>query len=131
MSTRRRAARAGSESTENVRIHSDLRDRGIAEELRAAFAERLAPVSASGPPEAYEAALDAVVLAYRKGAHAASTAPASLYELQQLMTGFAEELRKLEEAMRTLDARGCGRRPTSPSTAACTDAGRARDACFG
>ena len=100
MSTRRRPARAGAESTENVRIHSDLRERGIAEDLRAAFAERLAPISASAP-EAYEAALDAVVLAYREGAPAA---PSSPHELQQLMTGFAEELRKLEEALRTLDA---------------------------
>ena len=104
MSTRRRPVRAGADSTENVRIHSDLRERGIAEELRAAFAERLAPISASGPPEAYAAALDAVVLAYRNGAPAAPTGPVSLNELQQLMTGFADELRKLEEAMRTLDA---------------------------
>ena len=103
MSTRRRPARAGAESTENVRIHSDLRERGIAEDLRAAFAERLAPISASAP-EAYEAALDAVVLAYREGAPAAPAAPSSPHELQQLMTGFAEELRKLEEALRTLDA---------------------------
>lgn len=103
MSTRRRPARAGADCTENVRIHSDLRERGIAEELRAAFVERLAPISASGSPEAYAAALDAVVLAYRNGGPALSTSPASLNELQQLMTGFADELRKLEEAMRVLD----------------------------
>jgi hypothetical protein len=104
MSTRRRPARTGADSTENVRIHSDLRERGIAEELRAAFAERLAPISASGSTEAYAAALDAVVLAYRNGPPAAPTAPASLNELQRLMKGFTGELRKLEEAMRTLDA---------------------------
>ncbi len=104
MSTRRRPARAGADSTENVRIHSDLRERGIAKELRAAFAERLAPISASASPEAYQAALDAVVLAYRNGAPAAPTVPASLNELQRLMTGFTGELRKLEEAMRILDA---------------------------
>jgi hypothetical protein len=110
MSTRRRPARSGADGNENVRIHSDLRERGIAEELRDAFAERLAPISASGSPENYAAALDAVVLAYRNGAPAAPSAPsapagpASLNELQRLMTGFTGELRKLEEAMRTLDA---------------------------
>jgi hypothetical protein len=107
MSTRRRPARSGADGNENVRIHSDLRERGIAEELRDAFAERLAPISASGSPENYAAALDAVVLAYRNGAPAVPSAPAgpaSLNELQRLMTGFTGELRKLEEAMRTLDA---------------------------
>jgi hypothetical protein len=100
-SHRSRPHRAAPDPRGELRIRSDLRDRGIAVELHAAFAERLAPISQSGSPEAYEAALDAVALAYRNGA---PSAKASLDELQQLMSGFSDELRKLEEAMRILDA---------------------------
>lgn len=102
MSTRRqRRPGACAEPTESVRILADLGERGIAEELRGAFVERLASVSAVGSPEAYRAALDAVELAYRSGGAAAS---GSSHELEQLLIGFAGELRKLEEAMRTLEA---------------------------
>ncbi len=101
MSTRPRRTSARAEPAESVRILADLRERGIAAELRGSFVERLASVSAEGSPEAYRAALDAVELAYRSGGPAAV---GSFDELEQLMSGFAVELRKLEEAMRTLDA---------------------------
>ncbi|MEN8182051.1 MAG: hypothetical protein ABFS46_05905 [Myxococcota bacterium] len=85
------------------RVEADLLARGIAPEFCEACADRLAPLVASGSVEAYEAALDAVVLAYRNpGPGAEPTVREG--ELQQLMDGFVGELRKLEETMRTLDA---------------------------
>lgn len=97
--SRHRSRPASPDLVGQLRIRSDLRHRGVAAELGAACAERLVPISETGSPEAYEAALDAVALAYRNGA-----AGPSLSELQLLMSGFSDELRKLEEAMRTLDA---------------------------
>ena len=96
-------------STRHARIRADLERRGLAPEFSRAFAERLAPLSQGLSPEAYAAALDAVALAWRgrAGGPDAAQVPrgaGELNELQRLMTGFVGELRKLEEALRILDA---------------------------
>jgi hypothetical protein len=66
-------------------------------------AERLALVQDSGPPEAYQAALDAVALTYRRPPAIELRAPAA-GELERLVSGFACELRKLGESLRSLEA---------------------------
>jgi hypothetical protein len=95
-------------STGCARIRADLERRGLAPEFSRAFAERLAPLSQGLSAEAYAAALDAVALAWGDrdsgvGAQAPRGA-GELNELQRLMAGFVGELRKLEEALRILDA---------------------------
>lgn len=101
MSSRR--SRTAADRSAHGRIRSDLRERGVAPDLLAAFVERLAPISEHGSRKAYEAALDAVMLAYHNGSFAPPDSE-SLKELQRLIAGFAVELRKLQEGMRILDA---------------------------
>ena len=88
-----------------ARIRVDLENRGLDPDFSMAFAQRLEALSKGLSPEAYEAALDAVALA----CDVASTRrdarrPREANELQRLMSGFVGELRKLEEALRILDA---------------------------
>lgn len=87
------------------RIRADLEERGVApnSSWSETVAERLALVQDSGPPEAYEAALDAVALTYRRPP-ALAPRPHGAGELERLVSGFACELRKLGETLRNLEA---------------------------
>jgi hypothetical protein len=96
------------------RLRADLERRGLASELVQPLATRLAPLLDSVSTRAYGAALDAATAAAevaREGVGAES-APASgeadragdVAEIQRLMLGFTDELRKLEEGLRILSA---------------------------
>jgi hypothetical protein len=89
------------------RISADLEDRGVAPELSQPMAARLAPLLDTVSLRAYAAALDAAAAAVdvarvdgESEAHRAS----DVVEIQRLMLGFSDELRKLEEGLRILSA---------------------------
>lgn len=89
------------------RIRADLEKRGVAAEFSQALSRRLESVLVGLPPEAYEALLAGVALAWREGRPAECAALPSrveLDEMQRLMGDFAGELRKLDEALELLTA---------------------------
>ena len=96
------------------RLRADLERRGLARELLQPMATRLAPLLDAVSTRAYGAALDAATAAAevaRDGARAenAIAAPEAdrardVAEIQRLMLGFTDELRKLEEGLRILSA---------------------------
>ena len=96
------------------RLRADLERRGLARELVQPLATRLAPLLDTVSTRAYGAALDAATAAAevaREGAQAenVSAAPEAdragdVAEIQRLMLGFTDELRKLEEGLRILSA---------------------------
>jgi hypothetical protein len=91
------------------RIRVDLERRGVARELTQPMAARLAPLVKALPSRAYGAALDAAAVALSVPrldgeAAGASDRAADVAEIQRLMLGFTDELRKLEEGLRILSA---------------------------
>ena len=88
-------------------IRKDLEKLGVAPEFSRAVSERLERFSAELAPDAYDAVLSGVAMAYgihRKGLQGFKKTARDLDEVQRLMGGFASELRKLDEALRTLAA---------------------------
>jgi hypothetical protein len=89
------------------RIQSDLERRGVTPELSLSLSRQLAPIVADLAPDAYEAILGGVTLAYgaRGGEEGArERTQRDLEEVQQLLCDFGTELRKLDEALEVLAA---------------------------
>lgn len=104
--SRRRPEGAGN-APENAdgtrqRIETDLGRRGVAAEFSASVSRRLAPFAPELSVEAYEGVLSGVALAY--GVHRQAVGEEDPGELERLLGGFVEELRKLDEALETLAA---------------------------
>lgn len=88
-------------------IRADLERIGVAPEFSRSVSERLVRFSDELDSETYDAVLSGVAVAYgihRKGLEGFRKTAADLDEVQRLMGGFASELRKLDEALRTLAA---------------------------
>lgn len=99
-------ARPGRGATRR-RISTDLEDRGVAPELSQPMAARLAPLLNAVSTRAYGAALDAAAAAVdvaRVDVDGESHLASDVAEIQRLMLGFGDELRKLEEGLRILSA---------------------------
>jgi len=89
------------------RLRSELERRGLARELSQPIAARLAPLLETAPTRAWDAAIDAAAAAVevvRDGAANEPDRAADVAEIQRLMLGFTDELRKLEEGLRILSA---------------------------
>jgi hypothetical protein len=89
------------------RIRADLEQRGVDQMLSLQMAARLAPLLKQTSSRAYGAALDAAVAAVgvaREGEGLAPHRAGDVAEIQRLMLGFTDELRKLEEGLRILSA---------------------------
>ena len=88
-------------------IREDLEKLGIAPEFSRRVSERIEGFSNELTPDTYEAVLSGVAMAYgihRKGLEGLKKTARDLDEVQRLMGGFGSELRKLDEALRTLAA---------------------------
>jgi hypothetical protein len=88
-------------------IRRDLERRGVAPEFSRSISDRLHRFAGDLTPDAYEAVLSGVALAYgvhRQGQDGAREDRAGLDEVQRLMGAFASELAKLEEVLETLAA---------------------------
>ena len=99
-------ARSGLGATRR-RIRADLEERGVTRELSLPMAARLAPLLKAVSSRAYGAALDASVAAVdvtRVDGDLESGRASDVAEIQRLMLGFTDELRKLEEGLRILSA---------------------------
>jgi len=99
-------ARAG-QGTTRRRIRTDLETRGVARELSQPMAARLAPLLKAVSTRAYGAALDAAAAAVdvaRVDGDLERGRASDVAEIQRLMLGFTDELRKLEEGLRILSA---------------------------
>ena len=99
-------ARTGRGATRR-RIRADLEDRGVARELSQPMATRLAPLLKTASTRAYGAALDAAAAAVdvaRVDGDLERGRAGDVAEIQRLMLGFTDELRKLEEGLRILSA---------------------------
>ena len=94
------------------RIRADLESRGLPREIAQPVATRLAPLLKASSARAYGAALDvaaaavevAAVEVVRGDAGAENDRAGDVAEIQRLMLGFTDELRKLEEGLRILSA---------------------------
>jgi len=89
------------------RIRADLETRGVARELSQPMAARLAPLLKQASSRAYGAALDAAavtVAVARVDGDLDRGRAGDVAEIQRLMLGFTDELRKLEEGLRILSA---------------------------
>jgi hypothetical protein len=87
------------------RIRLDLERRGVAQDLTQPMATRLAPLVKRLPSGAYGAALDAAAAALSiPRAEGGGDRAEDVAEIQRLMLGFTDELRKLEEGLRILSA---------------------------
>ena len=89
------------------RLRADLESRGLSREISQPMALRLAPLLEAASTRAYGAALDAAAVAVevvRDGAAPARDRAGDVAEIQRLMLGFTDELRKLEEGLRILSA---------------------------
>ena len=99
-------ARTGRGATRR-RIRADLETRGVARELSQPMAARLAPLLKAVSSRAYGAALDAAaatVAVARVDGELERDRAGDVAEIQRLMLGFTDELRKLEEGLRILSA---------------------------
>jgi hypothetical protein len=99
-------ARSGRVATRR-RIRADLEQRGVGQELSLPIAARLAPLLKTASSRTYGAALDAAAAAFclaREGDGLAPDRAGDVAEIQRLMLGFTDELRKLEEGLRILSA---------------------------
>ena len=88
-------------------IQRDLEDRGVPVALATAVSGRLAPHVEGIAESAYEGLLTGVATAYavhRDGFEGTRKTPRDLAEMQQLMSDFGDELRKLDEALEVLSA---------------------------
>jgi len=89
------------------RIRADLESRGLPREIAQPVATRLAPLLKASSARAYGAALDvaaAAVEVARDDAGPENDRAGDVAEIQRLMLGFTDELRKLEEGLRILSA---------------------------
>jgi hypothetical protein len=89
------------------RIRTELERRGVDRALSQPMAARLAPLLETLPARACAAALDAATAALeltRLDGSATHPRSADVAEIQRLMLGFTDELRKLEEGLRILSA---------------------------
>lgn len=92
---------------DSKKIRQDLEKLGVAPELSRAVSEQLERFSADLDRDTYDAVISGVAVAYgvqRKGLQDSKETARDLDEVQRLMGGFASELRKLDEALRTLAA---------------------------
>ena len=99
-------ARTGRGATRR-RIRADLETRGVARALSQPMAARLAPLLKAASSRAYGAALDAAaatVAVARVDGDLERGRAGDVVEIQRLMLGFTDELRKLEEGLRILSA---------------------------
>ena len=88
-------------------IKQDLEDLGVAAESSGALARRLARAARDLEDTAYQSLLAGVALAHgehRRGLDALRSTAKDLEEIQHLLSGFSNELRKLDEAVETLAA---------------------------
>jgi hypothetical protein len=92
-------------------LRADLESRGLSREIARPVATRLAPLLKAASTRAYGAALDAAAAAVavvrddsRRESDGASDHAGDVAEIQRLMLGFTDELRKLEEGLRILSA---------------------------
>jgi hypothetical protein len=125
MSTRLRASmdtEAAALSRQRLaRIQGDLERLGVAGEVREELARRLEALTRRLTPEAYDALVAGVALAHglhREEGRVLRRSLHDLEEIQRLIGGFSDELRKLDEALRTLSAyvRRMGSRADPPSS---------------
>jgi hypothetical protein len=99
-------ARPGRAATRR-RIRADLETRGVARDLSQPMAARLAPLLKAVSSRAYGAAIDAAAAAVdvaRVDGDLENERASDVAEIQRLMLGFTDELRKLEEGLRILSA---------------------------
>ena len=85
------------------RIRADLERRGVAPHLSEPFSERLGEIAGELSASEYHAAILAMTAAYevlQRDAGELESRCRDVREIQQLMQGFASELRKLEEGLR-------------------------------
>lgn len=102
---RRGSRRARAERGEAIR--GELERRGLSEEFARAVTLQLEPFAAELGPEQFDAVLSGVALAYgvhRRKVESFRRAASELDEVQQLLSGFGSELRKLDEAVEILAA---------------------------
>jgi hypothetical protein len=90
-------------------IRRDLERRGVESAFSVTVSLRLAPFADELTVDAYEAILSGVAMAYgvQRGAeraHPGAEGEQNLDEMQRLMSDFAGELRKLDEALEMLAA---------------------------
>jgi hypothetical protein len=86
-------------------IQADLERLGVPDGVRGELAHRLEALSRHLSPEAYDAALAGVALAnglHREEEQVLRRSLRDLEEIQLLIGGFSDELRKLDEALRIL-----------------------------
>jgi len=99
-----------SPSARKRRLRADLESRGLPREMAQPMATRLAPLLKAASTRAYTAALDAAAAAVEVARDDARPQPLApnraddVAEIQRLMLGFTDELRKLEEGLRILSA---------------------------
>ncbi len=89
------------------RLRADLESRGLSSEIAQPMATRLAPLLKTSSTRAYGAALDVAAAAaevIRDDASREDARTGDVAEIQRLMLGFSDELRKLEEGLRILSA---------------------------
>ena len=85
----------------------DLEDRGLSPDFAASLAPRLARVARELGAHRYDALLAGAVLCFgehRRMLETVRETARDLEEMQHLLTGFSDELRKLDEALETLAA---------------------------
>ncbi len=98
-------------SAKKRRLRADLESRGLSREIAQPMATRLAPLLKAASTRAYGAALDAAAAAVEvvrddtsRETDGAGDRAGDVAEIQRLMLGFTDELRKLEEGLRILSA---------------------------
>jgi hypothetical protein len=88
-------------------IRGELARRGVGEGFARAVSEQLEPFAAELPPEHVEAVIAGVTLAWgvhRRSVEAFRRTATDLDEVQRLLSSFAGELHKLDEALEMLAA---------------------------
>ncbi len=92
------------------RLRADLESRGLSREIAQGMATRLAPLLKAASTRVYGAALDAAAAAVEvvrddpSESRSEADRAGDVAEIQRLMLGFTDELRKLEEGLRILSA---------------------------
>ena len=91
---------------DSLRIRTDLEDRGVRPELSKALSSRLEGFADRLPAETYQAVLAGVAIACgeQQKRDGGPSMGRNLEEIQQLLGAFADELRKLDEALEVLSA---------------------------
>jgi hypothetical protein len=103
----RLAGRPGRGADERGKIRADLESRGVSPALSEPVAARLEGLAAAPGSAVYCAAVDAAAAACdeaRKSRGEGIEGARELDELQRLMRGFADELRKVEEGLQIVSA---------------------------